>query len=57
MEIDPPDVAQHLFAPLGVAQAQQALVVVLIIPVSQQQVQLHHLNQLIVAVRMLWGKV
>ena len=55
--MSPPNIAQHLFAPFAVAHAQQALIVVLIIPVSQQQIQLDHLNQLIVAASMLRGKV
>lgn len=52
-----PDVTQHFLAPLAVTHTQQTLIVVLIIPVSKQQVKLDHLYQLIVTVGVLWCKV
>lgn len=52
-----PDITQHFFAPLAVTHTQQTLIVVLVVPVSKQQIEFDHLYQLIVAVGMLWCKV
>ena len=57
MTIPSPNIAQHLLGPLGVALAEQALAVVLVMPVGQQQVEAHHLHQRIVALSMLPGEV
>ena len=44
-----PDIAQHFPRPFGLIAREQALIVVLIMPVSQQQVALDHLDQFVVA--------
>lgn len=57
MAMPSPDIAQHLLGPLGVALAEQALAVVLVMPVGQQQIEAHHLHQRIIALSVLPGKV
>jgi len=52
-----PQVLQHLRAPDRVAHVQHRLLMVLVAPIREQQVALHHLHQLVVAGRVLRQKV
>jgi len=52
-----PQVLQHLRAPDRVPHVQHRLLVVLVAPVCEQQVALHHLHQLVVARRVLRQEV